>query len=117
MFDDLPLFRDTDPLTSRLGAADVRLRQGTQAAQLLAVYGHPSASDGLTDDEAGTHAQLLHTGYWKRCSDLRNLGLIEQTGDTRPGRAGNPQMVCRITNLGLTELGKLRMEAARVAAN
>ena len=113
MFDELPLFRATDPATSRQGAQHIRLKVGSQLAQLLHVYCHPSAQDGLTDDEAGTATQI--TGYWKRCSDLRTRGLIAPTGETRQGRAGTPQRVCRITEAGLAEHGKLRMDEARNA--
>lgn len=117
MFDELPLFRNTDPATSRAAAADVRIRQGSQLTRLLAAYGHPAASEGITDDEAAAHANLSHTGYWKRCSDLRNLDLIRPTGQTRIGRAGNPQMVCAITYKGLGYWDQIRMENARAATN
>lgn len=113
MFDELPLFRTTDPVTSRQGAAHIRLKVGSQLAQLLEVYAHPSAADGLTDDEAGNLTQIV--GYWKRCSDLRTRGFIEPTGATRNGRAGTPQRVCKISDHGLNEYGKLRMDNARNA--
>jgi hypothetical protein len=65
--------------------------------------------DGYTDEEAAGVAHVSHVGYWKRCSELRNLGLIEDTGRTRPGVAGTPQMVCRITDRGLAVLRGLRV--------
>jgi hypothetical protein len=98
---DLPLFRLLDPETSANGAADVRPRQGSQAMQLLTEYAQ--ARIGLTDEEAGHRSGLAArgAGYWKRCSDLRRLGFIEDSHTTRPGISGSEMMVCTITAKGL----------------
>ena len=98
---DLPLFRSLDPETSSQGATDVRPRQGSQAMQLLTVYAN--ARIGLTDEEAGQRSGLAQkgAGYWKRCSDLRRLGLIEDSHTTRTGSSGSEMRVCVITEQGL----------------
>ena len=96
-FDDLPLFRNTDPSTSRKAAEQVAPRRGTQMARLLAEYS--IASLGLTDDQAGQRAGLTN-GYWKRCADLRRLGYIVDTQTTRPSNQGCQAMVCVITAKG-----------------
>lgn len=96
-FKDLPLFRSSDPSTSRKAAEQVAVRAGTQMARLLAQYA--MASIGLTDDQAGQRAGLTN-GYWKRCADLRRLGYITDTGTTRPTLSGSQGMVCVITVLG-----------------
>jgi hypothetical protein len=98
---DLPLFRDADPDTSRQGAKDVKPRQGSQAMLLLAIYAN--ARIGLTDEEAGQRSGLAErgAGYWKRCSDLRRLGLIEDSHTTRTGSSGSEMRVCTITAKGL----------------
>jgi hypothetical protein len=100
MFEDLPLFRSADPITSALGAGDVKPRRQTQAMQLLAEYVH---RDGLTDEEAGLFSGLLSRPkccYWKRCSELRAKGLIAPTGVTRLSSAGSAMQVCAITDEG-----------------
>jgi hypothetical protein len=100
MFDDLPLFRKEDPITSVLGAGDVKPRRGSQQALLLAEYAH---RDGLTDEEAGLFSGLLSRPkccYWKRCSELRAKGLIIPTGETRLSSAGSAMQVCAITPAG-----------------
>jgi hypothetical protein len=100
MFDDLPLFRSADPITSVLGAGDVKPRRGSQQALLLAEYAH---RDGLTDEEAGLFSGLLSRPkccYWKRCSELRAKGLIVPTGETRLSSAGSAMQVCAITPAG-----------------
>lgn len=100
-FDDLPLFRSTDPTTSAEGARHIRPKAGSQAMRLLRVYaGAPIY--GFTDEEAGSQTDIVHG--WKRCADLRRLGLIEPTGDTRPTVAGVQARVCRITQAGLEAL-------------
>jgi hypothetical protein len=99
MFNDLPLFRLSDPVTSREGAKAVKPRKTSQAMLLLAEYQHKP----LTDEEAGIASGLVHKpkcGYWKRCSELRALGLIMDTNTTRPSSAGCSMMVCEITAAG-----------------
>ena len=109
-FDDLPLFRNTDPDTSKHGGSDVAMRRNSQAFALLGAY-NSWRIGGLSDEQAGK--QTLWKGsnmfdlrlcYWKRCSDLRAKGLIEPTGETRTSQAGSEQMVCRITAQGVEAL-------------
>jgi len=105
MWDELPLFRNDDPVTSVQGAADVKPRRVTQAELLLAEYAH---RDGLTDEEAGLFSGLAHRPkccYWKRCSELRAGGFIADTGETRLSSAGSMMMVCEITFKGKVALG------------
>ena len=102
MFDDLPLFRSTDPATSRKGAQDVLPRRDSQQGQLLRVYG-THRINGLTDEQAGELSGLAQKPkccYWKRCSELRQKGLIEDTGNEAMSSAGSPMMICRLTAKG-----------------
>lgn len=91
--------RSTDPTTSHEAALLITAKAESHRILLLAEYA-AAGTAGLIDDEAGARAGLLHTGYWKRCSDLRNAGVIEPTGDTRVGHAGREQQVCAITPSG-----------------
>jgi hypothetical protein len=82
----------------------------TQATKLLKAYAN--APMGLTDEEAGLIADLSHTGYWKRCSDLRNLGYIATlviAGHevTRATSCGVQSIVCWITEEGEQRLKSL----------
>ena len=98
-YTDLPLFRATDPETSRQVSP---IRVGTHRAILLEQYFY--ATLGLTDEEAGMRAALDGheiKGYWKRCSDLRTLGLIHDTGIRRALTSGSQGIVCSITQSGL----------------
>ena len=103
---DLPLFRVTDPETSVDGAKDVKPRRGSQTDILLRMYASYKIT-GLTDEEAGIWtglADMPKCCYWKRCSELRALGFIRDTGDTRLSSANSAMMVCRITVAGLEAL-------------
>jgi hypothetical protein len=97
-FNDLPLFRNTDPDTSRAGAEHVKPRQGSQMMRLLAVYARYPKS-GLTDERASHFASLPHG--WKRCADLRRNGFIVDTGQRLETSNGAMAMVCVITPEGL----------------
>jgi len=98
LLEDLPLFRASDPETSRQASP---IRVGTHRAILLEQYFY--ATLGLTDEEAGARAALAGhdiKGYWKRCSDLRTLGLIEDLGIRRRLLSGSQGIVCAITQHG-----------------
>jgi hypothetical protein len=95
--------RTNDHATSTQGAYDVAFRAGTQKAKILLAYfdhGH------LTADEAAKEAGVsMRSCYWKRCSELRDLGFIEPVMDgdyplNRIGDSGSQQMVCKITRDG-----------------
>ena len=77
-----PIARADDPATSHAAARKVQPKRGTQASQLLALY--RAYPNGLTDAEACLYANIPHG--WKRCSDLRNAGLIRPTGEVRDGQ-------------------------------
>lgn len=101
--------RNTDPLTSHLGARDVEPRAVSQSHALLRAFNR--YPDGLIDEQAAAVADLLHTGYWKRCSDLRNKGFIAPVyvpGQghplTREAMSGSEAQISRITDLGRLEL-------------
>ena len=102
---DLPLFRDSDPDTSKEAGRLVQPRRGSQQHLLLQAYAERRL--GLTDEEAGDHTGLSANRkccYWKRCSELRHAGLIADCNVRRNSSAGSPQMVCVITAKGIEAL-------------
>lgn len=77
-----PIARADDPATSHAAAKRIEPKRGTLASQALAMYrAYPK---GLTDAELEAYTGLK--GIWKRCSDLRNAGLIRPTGEVRDGQ-------------------------------
>lgn len=102
LFDEAALqrtrHRANDYKTSKQAAADVSFRAGTQKAKLLLAF---VSATPLTDEQAAIEAGLsLRSCFWKRCGELRELGLIEFTGDTVVGSAGSSVGTSRITAKG-----------------
>lgn len=97
--------RRSDPDTSAAGGDSVAYRAGSQKARLLREY---AVSLDLTDEEAAGAAGLsMRSCWWKRCSELRQDGMIEPVpGAKRLGTAGDYQMVCRITDAGRAAMGR-----------
>jgi hypothetical protein len=97
---ELPLtYRAKDPATSQ--QAPTKTKRMTAMYQLLEVY----CLNDVTDEEAvemliGRPATLADEGKRRRCSDLRALGWIAPTGDTRPNASGRQRIVCAITDAG-----------------
>lgn len=94
--------RSTDPETSHSAAREIRVKAGSQRAQLLEAFYRRGRLMGLTDEQAMMHAEGVSptSEYAKRCSELREGGFIEPTGETRAGSAGPQRLVSRITPKG-----------------
>ena len=102
LFSDAAAARASDPPTSKAAAKAVRVRAGSQCGALLRAF-VMAGEHGLTDEEAAYVTRLVENRsacWWKRCSDLRELGLIVPTGATRPGAAGSARMVSAVTLAG-----------------
>jgi hypothetical protein len=100
--------RNNDPETSKMVGKDkkVQLRWGSQRASLLIQY----IDNDLSDEEAGDASGLRSNRsccYWKRCSELRQMGLIEDTGEVKVSEAGQKVQVCRITELGKQKINEI----------
>lgn len=97
---EIPGARNTDPVTSHAGAEDVKVRAGSQRAKMLNAFAYLVEA---TDEEAMERAPgiSLRSCWWKRASELRQGGYIEDTGETRIGSQGSARMVSRITSKGI----------------
>lgn len=100
--------RRTDPATSH-AATLTPIKARTQRAKLLESFGLLSAAEGITDEEAMEKATGVSplSEYAKRCSELREAGLIEPTGATRKGGNGKDRIVSKITEEGHRVLSQL----------
>ena len=88
--------RAADPDTSQEAA---RLPRHNQRMKVLRAYQHGHL---LTDGEAGDRAGI--NGAWKRCSELRKLGLIKPRGTTVLSNPTRRARLCSITQAGLAAL-------------
>lgn len=108
-------YREKDPPTTVAAAVRGLGRFKNQRSQMLLAFDSDEARfelKGLNADQAGYRAGLLNGCYWKRFSELRHLGLIEDTGEPRKGRSGQPQMVCRLTVWGEVALAAIKNQGA-----
>jgi hypothetical protein len=102
--------RSTDPDTSHQ-AAKLPFRRNSQRHELLASYLLASwHGQGLTDEEAAISAGIDKGCPWKRCSELRDMGFIVPTGETRVSTGGANQRVCVITTQGREAMNRLSEE-------
>ena len=104
--------RSSDPATSQTNK-DAFVKKMSQRDMILFTYHRFVQTNvvpfmfGMTDEEVGRHTKIdgqsmydLRICYWKRCSELRKLGFIHATGETRLSSAGQPQQVCVLTERG-----------------
>ena len=98
------LARQDDPETSKAGAKSVALRAGSQRAKLLLAFLDGFDRFPMSDEYAAKAARLYtvpNCGWWKRCSDLRKLGLIVPVGKVVSQTTGEEVMVSEITEAGI----------------
>ena len=94
-----PNVRNTDPDTSHAAAAEHKiLRKGDRVMTLIMHYYHP---DGLTDYELGDLIGRQQNSAGKRRGELRDNGLIENSGHKRPAPSGSLVIVWQITPKGI----------------
>lgn len=96
----IPLFRNSDPITSKKAAKGASKRSPSQQVIILKAFG---SGRGFTDEEVGIFTALAFKPrccYWKRCSELRAMGFITPTGDFAKSTAGELQRICKITPKG-----------------
>ena len=90
-----PRARRTDPDTSHRAAADATLNAGTHRAKALGLL--RAAPDGLTDFELAAMLGLQQTSIGKRRGELRDAGLVEDSGKRRPAPSGSAAIVWKAT--------------------
>lgn len=103
----LTLARASDPETSRAAAA--ANRSGKASHRMRCLETHRDFASGLIDDELAAFLGLDSTETTRRCSDLRNMGLIawlvlHDEPVTRLTRSGRRARVSVITQAGREEL-------------
>jgi predicted ArsR family transcriptional regulator len=90
---DLPLFRRTDPVTSKIAGVAAREFKGDHERRILEAL---AAGPG-TKDELASRCGLTEQQVARRMHGLARAGLVETTGTTRPSASGRPERVYRAT--------------------
>jgi len=90
---DLPLFRRTDPVTSKIAGVAAREFKGDHERRILEAL---AAGPG-TKDEIASRCGLSEQQVARRMHGLARAGLVDTTGATRPSASGRPERVYRAT--------------------
>ena len=92
----LPLFRRTDPATSK--SAGIAARETGLVGRHEQMILDALASGPGTKDEIATRTdELSEQQVARRMHGLHRAGLVEPTGTTRPSRSGRPERVWKAT--------------------
>lgn len=99
--------RTTDPDTSRQAAYDQQNNSRANRRKALRFYYESDREDGWAafEFEAAVPEGYAGSCYWKRLSELRDMGYIAEVGRRTNPATKQPQIVNRITGLGCEELG------------
>lgn len=92
--DELPLFRRTDPVTSKAAGRAAR-ETGLVGRHERLILAALAAGPGTKDEIAGRTGELSEQQVARRMHGLHRSGLVEPTGTTRPSRSGRPERVWR----------------------
>jgi predicted ArsR family transcriptional regulator len=90
---DLPLFRRTDPVTSKVAGTMAREFRGDHERRILEAL---AIGPGTKDEIAG-RCKLSEQQVARRMHGLARAGLVETTGATRPSASGRPERVWKAT--------------------
>ena len=100
MLTDLPLFgykpraRRSDPETSRLAAESMAPAAEIHCQRILQ-YLRRIGTINATKDEVGQAVGLDDVQAARRLSDLKDAGLVEDSGERRPSKSGHPCIAWR----------------------
>ena len=89
--DTLPLFRRTDPVTSKAAGRAAKEFLGHHERLIIEAL---AAGPG-TKDELASRCGLTEQQVARRMHGLKQAGLVEPTGETKPSRSGRPERVWR----------------------
>lgn len=94
--DTLPLFRRSDPETSKAAGQAARETGlvGRHEQMILAAL---ELGPGTKDEIASRIGTLTEQQVARRMHGLHRAGLVEPTGSTRPSRSGRPERVWKAT--------------------
>jgi predicted ArsR family transcriptional regulator len=90
--EDLPLFRRTDPVTSRIAAADAKRFRGEHHRQILeALAAAPGGASAIA-----ARCGLVPHQVGKRLHELAKAGLIVETGRLAESASGRREREWRV---------------------
>ena len=90
--DTLPLWRKSDPVTSKIAGTEAKAFRGEHERRILEAL----ASGPGTKDEIASRCGLTEQQVARRMHGLARAGIVEPTGTTRPSASGRPERVWRV---------------------
>ena len=90
---DLPLFRTSDPVTSKIAGTAAKTFKGEHERKILKAL---AAGPG-TKDEIASRCGLTEQQVARRMHGLHRAGLVTLTGGIRPSASGRPERVWEAT--------------------
>ena len=90
--DTLPLFRRSDPVTSKIAGTEARQFKGEHERRIIQAL----AQGPGTKDEIAARCGLSEQQVARRMHGLARAGIVEPTGTTRPSASGRPERVWRV---------------------
>lgn len=98
-----PKSRNSDPWTAKdAGSEQTARKNGPLHAAMLLLL---DQRYGLTNEEMLDVLGGAYSSITTRCFELREAGLVEETGETRPSRFGKSMMVWGLSSLGREYVG------------
>lgn len=94
--DDMPLFRRSDPATSK-AAGRVARESGLVGRHEQLILAALELGPGTKDEIAARTGELSEQQVARRMHGLHKAGMVEPTGTTRPSRSGRPERVWKAT--------------------
>lgn len=91
-----PLFRSTDPETSKAAGRAAR-ETGLVGRHERLILEALAVGPGTKDEIAGRTGELSEQQVARRMHRLERAGRVEPTGETRPSRSGRPERVWKAT--------------------
>lgn len=102
-----PLVRTDDPPTSHAAAKSIVPGLGKQRAQVLTLIEQVDgiySDGGATAYEVAARSEFQQSVVARRCTDLRDLGFVSDSGRTRPGSSGRHLIIWYLTDSGRAAL-------------
>lgn len=93
--DDMPLFRRSDPATSKAAGRAAR-ETGLVGRHEQLILDALELGPGTKDEIAARTGELTEQQVARRMCGLKRAGLVQDTGDRRASASGNAERVWRV---------------------
>jgi hypothetical protein len=106
---DLPHARVTDPRTSWAAAREIEAEEGKTTTFTPGTNKHRALAALARQPRTAIEVERVshRRGIWKRVSDLKNAGVVENIGERRDPETGKDGIVWKLNERGWNVLSRL----------